>query len=122
MEPAQPTAVETADPDRVTRALRVFDAEGRMARWPNKTQLQVLCLWALWARLPALREMTEPEVNAVLKDGSTFGDHVLLRRSLIDHGLATRTADGRSYRRAERRPPADARALLAALRDQPKVR
>lgn len=115
---------EAPDPDRIARALRVFDAEGRMARWPNKTNLQGLCLWVLWARLPALREMTEPEVNTILKEGATFGDHVLLRRSLIDHKLATRTTDGRSYRRTERRPPADARALLAALkaRTPPEVR
>jgi hypothetical protein len=107
---------DPADPDRVARALRVFDPHGRMARWPNKTNLQGLCLWALWSHLPALRDMTEPEVNTILKDWSTFGDHVLLRRSLIDHRLATRTPDGRSYRRAERRPPADARALLAGLK------
>ncbi len=115
--PAAPVE-EPADADRVARALRVFDDQGRMARWPNKTNLQGLCLWALWSRLPALREMTEPEVNTILKEWSTFGDHVLLRRSLIDHKLATRTPDGRSYRRTERRPPADARALLAGLKTQ----
>lgn len=111
-------AEDPVDPDRVARALRVFDDQGRMARWPNKTNLQGLCLWALWSRLPALRDMTEPEVNTILKDWSTFGDHVLLRRSLIDHKLATRTPDGRSYRRTERRPPPDARALLAGLKRQ----
>jgi hypothetical protein len=118
--PAPPTALpeDPADADRVARALRVFDDKGRMARWPNKTNLQGLCIWALWSHLPALREMTEPEVNTILKDWSTFGDHVLLRRSLIDHKLATRTPDGRSYRRTERRPPADARALLAGLKRQ----
>lgn len=119
--PAAP-AEDPVDADRVARALRVFDPQGRMSRWPNRTTLQGLCLWALWARLPALREMTEPEVNTILKDWSTFGDHVLLRRSLIDHKLATRTPDGRSYRRTERRPPADARALLAGLKDLPGVR
>jgi hypothetical protein len=107
---------DTPDADRVARALRVFDSQGRMSRWPNKTNLQGLCLWALWSRLPALREMAEPEVNTILKDWATFGDHVLLRRSLIDHKLATRTPDGRSYRRTECRPPADARALITALR------
>ncbi len=112
------TAEPPSDPDRVSRALRVFDDQGRMTRWPNKTNLQGLCLWALWSHLPALREMTEPEVNTILKDWSTFGDHVLLRRSLIDHKLATRTPDGRIYRRTECRPPADARALFAALKRQ----
>jgi hypothetical protein len=103
------------DEERVARALRAFDAEGRMARWPNRTAVQGLCLWVLWARLPSRRDLSEAEVNAVLKEGSTFGDHVLLRRSLIDHGLATRTQDGGRYRRVERPPPPEARALIARV-------
>lgn len=74
----------------------------------------------LWARLPSRRDLSEAEVNATLKDGSTFGDHVLLRRSLIDHGLATRSQDGSIYRRVERPPPPDARALLARVPQRPR--
>jgi hypothetical protein len=43
--PAEPPVNE----ERVARALRAFDGEGRMARWPNRTAVQGLCLWALWA-------------------------------------------------------------------------
>lgn len=104
------------DQNRLARAARAFDAQGRMAHWPNRTAIQGLCLWVLWSRLPARRDLTEPEVNAVLKAGATFGDHVLLRRSLLDHGLATRTQDGSRYRRVEQPPPPEARALIERVR------
>lgn len=115
-----PPAPEPLDEAKVARALRAFDAEGRMERWPNRTAVQGLCLWVLWARLPARRDLTEAEVNAVLKAGHAFGDHVLLRRSLIDHGLATRATDGSAYRRVERQPPPEARALIAKVPQQPR--
>ncbi|WP_116131923.1 DUF2087 domain-containing protein [Tropicimonas sp. IMCC34043] len=101
------------------KALRVFDAEGRMRRWPAQTQVQALCLWVLWHRLPAGCEMTEPEVNAILRAADGFGDHVLLRRSLVDHKLVTRSRDGRIYRRIEQRPPEAARAVLRAMLGRP---
>lgn len=103
------------DERRLAQARRCFDAQGRMARWPAKTGLQGLCLWALWARLPARRDLTETEVNAVLDHWHTFGDRALLRRSLIDHRLAERTVDGRVYRRREAEPAPEARALLRGL-------
>ncbi len=112
--PAAP-APDAAAIRRLERARHVFDAEGRMRHWPGQTALQALCLWPFWARLPAGAAMTEPQVNAVLKDGHSFGDHVLLRRSLIDHRLVERTADGRVYRRIERAPPPEALMLIRAL-------
>ena len=97
------------------KALRVFDAAGRMRHWPGQTAVQAMCLWVLWHRLPAGRDLTEPEVNAILRAADGFGDHVLLRRSLIDHRLVGRSRDGAVYRRIEQRPPEPARALLRAL-------
>jgi hypothetical protein len=113
--PVLPPLEVEADLDRVVRAARAFDAEGRMARWPNRTVLQGLCLWVMWARMPARRDLSEREVNEVLKAHSTFGDHVLLRRSLIDHRLAERSPDGRIYRRIEKAPPPEAAALIARV-------
>lgn len=98
------------------RAMRVFDANGKMARWPKQTKVQGLCLWPFWARLPAHRDLSEKEVNAVLQDGLAFNDHVLLRRSLIDHKLAERTIDGRVYRRIEQKPTPEALALFQRLK------
>lgn len=116
-----PTAPADDPPDgpmdeaRLARALRAFDPGGRLARWPSRTAVQGLCLWVLWSRLPSRRDLSEAEVNAVLKAGSSFGDHVLMRRSLMEHGLATRTQDGTVYRRTERPPPPEARALIARV-------
>ena len=81
-------------------------------RWPYHTAEQGLCLWAFWARLPARTDMVEKDVNAILQAGNSFGDHALLRRSLIDHRLVTRTKDGKTYRRIEQAPPPEAAALI----------
>ncbi len=99
---------------QLQKALRAF-SEGIMIRWPKQTTTQGLCLWVFWARLPANSDLSEKDVNEVLKAGNSFGDHPLLRRSMIDHKLMTRTKDGRIYRRIERAPTATAKALIAAL-------
>lgn len=109
------TALETR---RLRDALRVFDLEGHMTRWPLKTSVQGLCLAIFWATLPARRDMTEKEVNAVLKSGERFGDHVLLRRCLIEHKMVTRTRDGSVYRRVERKPTPLERALIRAVAER----
>ncbi|MDO6590635.1 DUF2087 domain-containing protein [Loktanella sp. D2R18] len=112
---ADAPAPATAKPPRsVERALRAFD-HGMMTRWPKQTVVQGLCLWVFWAHLPANQDLAEKQVNEVLKAGHSFGDHVLLRRSLIDHRLVTRTKDGKIYRRIEQAPPAEALAVLAAV-------
>ncbi|MFG5382200.1 DUF2087 domain-containing protein [Yoonia sp. R2-816] len=114
LKASKPTACKPTDSKRLEKALRVFD-QGIMTRWPKQTAVQGLCLWAFWAALPARRDMTEKEVNALLKSRHSFGDHALLRRSLIDHRLVQRTIDGKTYRRIEQAPPEDARALIAAI-------
>ncbi|MGR3636008.1 MAG: DUF2087 domain-containing protein [Shimia sp.] len=117
LKAAQPAQVDL-DELALKRALRVFDDTGRMFRWPKWTKVQGLCLWPFWAQLPAHQDLSEKEVNAVLKGGLSFDDHVLLRRSLIDHKLATRTIDGRIYRRIEQRPTPEALALMDRLKDR----
>lgn len=115
---SEPTAAAPEDDKRIASALRVFDDMGRMTRWPTGHAVQRLCLATFWARLPARRELTEREVNDVLKSGETFGDHVLLRRSLIDHGLAKRATDGSTYRRIERTPDAAERAVIREISER----
>lgn len=111
---AEPTpALDTL---ALKRAYRVFDAQGRMHRWPKWTKVQGLCLWVFWAQLPPHQDLSEKAVNDVLKPGQTFEDHVLVRRSLIDHKLVTRTTDGRVYRRIEQKPTPEALALLQHLK------
>jgi hypothetical protein len=112
--PAAP-ALDPAALRRAERARHVFDASGRMQHWPAQTALQALCLWVLWARLPADRSLSDPEINAALKDWCPFGDHVLVRRSLIDHRLVARSADNRIYRRIEQSPPPEALLVIRQI-------
>jgi hypothetical protein len=113
LSPAEP--VQPVEPALIQRLARYFDAAGRLVSWPAKTSLQDPCLWVLWSQLPARETLTELELNALLRARHLFGDHALLRRELCDRGLLARTPDGRAYRRVERPPTAEARALLQRL-------
>lgn len=106
---------DPVDHARIEKVLRHFDDHGVMIRWPGKTNHQTLCLWVIWSRVPAEQRFSEREINQFITDGHSFGDHALLRRSLVDAHMLTRTPDGRLYRRIEKKPDADALALLAAL-------
>jgi hypothetical protein len=108
-------APPAADLARVETALRYFDAGGRMLSWPSKTNLQHLCLWGLWSRLPSGQAMTERQISAQLKEWHLFGDAAILRRTLVELGLVSRDAGVSVYLRQEITPPADARALIKAL-------
>lgn len=112
---APPAPEPPADLQKVRRATRHFDGAGRLSRWPGRASERMLCLWVLWSRLAPGALGPEARVNADLARWHTFGDHALLRRALYDAGLVDRTPDGRAYRRIERRPPPDARALIGHL-------
>lgn len=111
--PRHPELSETAD-----RALRQFDAQGRLARWPNKYSVQRYAIWALWMHFDAKRPYTEREVNTILQARHSFGDHCTLRRELVTMKLLARTPDGAEYRKLPARPDADIAALLKALRER----
>lgn len=104
------------------RTLRQFDTRGRLVRWPTKFTIQRLAMWVLWTRFDARRVYSEKEVNAVLKEANTFGDHVTLRRELVDHRLLTRKDDCSEYRKLPGRPDAETRALLSAWRARQRAR
>ena len=106
---------EPVDHTRVEKVLRHFDNDGNMLRWPGKTSHQDLCLWVIWSRIPADQRFSERELNQFIIDAHHFGDHAILRRSLVEAGMLARTPDGRIYRRIEKRPDPDAAALLAAI-------
>ncbi|MEA4857069.1 MAG: DUF2087 domain-containing protein [Solidesulfovibrio sp.] len=109
-------APEPVDQARIKRLLRLFDADGRLVRWPSKRGLQLTCLWALWAAIPAREVFDEPGITRLLGAAHDFGDPVLLRRELCDLGLLWRTTDCRAYRRLERKPPPDALELIRRVR------
>lgn len=103
---------------RITEALRVFSQDAIMTRWPQKTSVQRLCLFWFWSRIPGRLDLCERDINAILQAGERFGDHVLLRRSLIDHKLVTRSVDGSLYRKIEQRPAPAERAFIRALSER----
>ena len=100
------------------KALGQFDDKGRLDRWPVKLSVQRLVMWTMWTRFDAKRVYTEKEVNAVLKDANNFGDHVTLRRELINHGLMSRKSDCSEYRKLAARPDEETRVLLARWRSR----
>jgi hypothetical protein len=106
---------EPVDHRRIEQVLRCFDDDGVLTRWPKKTQQQKLALWWCWSLLPARREMPEAHVNEMLKRQNGFGDHVLMRREMVDWGMMSRSTDCRLYRRTECRPPDDALVLIQHL-------
>ena len=109
--PAAPTLSAHAK-----KALEQFDASGRLERWPVKLSVQRLAMWVLWTRFDARRVYTEAEVNRILKGWHLYGDHVTLRRELIDHRLMVRKSDCSEYRKLPLEPDDEVRALLQALR------
>jgi hypothetical protein len=107
--PAPQARMIEPEPDRrlVERIGRCFDSTGRLMRWPSRRTDQITALWVLWSVFPSARNLSEPEVNAFLRDRHLFGDHALLRRELCDLGLLSRTPSGSVYRRIERPIPLD---------------
>jgi hypothetical protein len=107
--------------ENARRALLQFDGEGRLVRWPVKFSVQKLAMWVLWTRFEGKRVYTEREVNAILKAANAFGDHVTLRRELINHRLLARKSDCSEYRKLPVRPDDETRALLTAWRARSKI-
>jgi hypothetical protein len=109
------------DQDLIERGARHFDGQGVLMRWPAKSSLQPLCLWVLWSKMEAGRTYSDPEMTSLLNAWASFGDHALLRRSLVSLGYAVRSKDGRIYRRIEQKPPAELSPLLRRLRRAEEV-
>jgi hypothetical protein len=116
-EPAAPPP--TVDFVKLGKLARYFAPGGPLLRWPSKFSHQEPCLWVLWSRLPARRNLAEPEVNALLIEQHSFGDHVLLRREMVNYGMVGRTTDCRTYWRVERELPPEAVALMRLVAGKP---
>lgn len=112
---AVPAAPASLDHLRVLRTARQFDGEGLLVRWPSRPWQRTLCLWVLWSAVPAGETFSEREISRLLDTRLRFGDPALMRRELVDNGMMFRTDDCRIYRRIERRPPAEALALIRHL-------
>jgi len=123
--PPQPRPVPVAAAPDLTelavKALRHFDAHGRLIRWPTKLSVQRLMLFGLWLRFDASRRYDEREVNELLNAWHLYGDHCTLRRELVNHKLLARKSDGTDYRKLPQRPDAEVLALLRALRERTRL-
>ena len=107
--------VAPADYQRVERAARHFDSQGRLLRWPARAGLAELCLWVLWSRIPSKEVFTDRQISEMLTLWHVFGDHALLRRALFDARLIDRNVNGSAYRRIEQKPPAELPVLLTQI-------
>lgn len=114
-EEQSPPKSPVPDGKLVERVARCFDGQHRLLRWPARRSDQIAALWVLWAQMPPTTELSERDINNILKETHDFGDHALLRRELCDLGLMTRKPDGSIYRRIERPMPVDAAAALRYL-------
>ncbi|WP_375404356.1 DUF2087 domain-containing protein [uncultured Sphingomonas sp.] len=103
----------------VERVARQFDGFGQLVRLPARTSHQALALWPFWADLPPGRDLSEAEVNGVLRDRHLFSDHATLRRMMVSTGLLARTDDGRVHRRVERAPTPEAALLIKLVSRKP---
>lgn len=124
--PAPPLAEQDRPPPaalsaHARKALMQFDSRGRLIRWPNKFAVQRLAMWVLWTHFDGRRVYTEREVNRILEAVNAFGDHVTLRRELVNHKLLQRKSDCSEYRKVAARPDDEARALLTAWRAQRRL-
>ncbi|OWY40841.1 hypothetical protein CEK28_00780 [Xenophilus sp. AP218F] len=110
-EHERPVAAEPAAASPALRLLRHFDAQGRLIRWPKKFSEQRACLWALWSGLPRGVEWREADINAAIRALEAFGDHVLIRRELVEGGWIGRADGCRRYWLIERATPQEAAEL-----------
>ncbi|MDP6455334.1 MAG: DUF2087 domain-containing protein [SAR202 cluster bacterium] len=85
----------------------------QLGRWTKKSRRKADFPRRLKARLVALhyfqiafdsgQEYTERQVNTAIQRGNIFDmDHVQIRRHLVDYGMLSRSADGRTYSISER--------------------
>lgn len=98
------------------KALTQFDEHGKLARWPYKFAVQRIAMWALWMRFDAKKRYTEKEVNSVLKAWHSYGDHVTLRRELVNMNLLARKSDCSEYWKVAQQPNDEVKAFLRAVR------
>jgi Uncharacterized protein conserved in bacteria len=94
------------------RVARCFAAKGRLQRWPSRRGDQLMVIWVVWWQLPD-QQMSEVELNQLLRSWHDFEDYALIRRELVDLELMRRTPDGKIYRKIDRDMPQDAERLAA---------
>ena len=75
--------------DKYAKLKGYLNSEGQLTQWASKKhrQKQLLMLAYIAEHFDAQKTYTELEVNAIINQWHTFGDHALLRRELKCAGI-----------------------------------
>jgi hypothetical protein len=76
---------------------KYLESDGRLRAWPRKRQARGEVLRYLAGKFDPEASYAEGDVNALIRNWHSFGDHSLLRRELVEAGLLKRTRDGSKY-------------------------
>lgn len=76
---------------------RYLDDGGRLTIYPSKRKNKIFAILYLAEKFELGKEYSEKQVNEILMQWHTFGDHVMLRRELFTHGILGRTVDCKRY-------------------------
>lgn len=74
-----------------------LDEEGRVKCWPSKKQKKIAVIEYMATKFEVGREYNEKEVNEIINNWHTFGDYFILRRSMVEYQLMSRTPNGAKY-------------------------
>lgn len=65
--------------------------------WPAKQQVRLVVLEYFSSKFEFNKIYTEKEVNKIINQYQTFGDHATIRRDLYENGFLDRDNYGTSY-------------------------
>ena len=74
--------------EQTVKISQFLDEEGRILQLPRKQKPRYAILQYLAEKFAPDAQYTELEVNALCGQWSAFNDPILLRRELVDSGLA----------------------------------
>ncbi|MBE6024936.1 MAG: DUF2087 domain-containing protein [Cellulosilyticum sp.] len=83
---------------------RYLDEEGRLKQYPSKKPLRMLALAYIAQYFEMGTQYTEAQVNEIIKERHTFGDHELIRRELFTYRFMNRMRNGSAYWLEEQQP------------------
>lgn len=84
--------------EQMTQGITAYlNDDGVLIQWPAKYHKKREVIAYLASKFDSDKTYDEQDVNLVLRRWSNYADYPLLRRALVDFGLLTRDAYGRTY-------------------------
>lgn len=84
--------------EQMTQGITAYlNDDGVLIQWPAKYHKKRDVIAYLASKFDSDKTYDEQDVNLVLRRWSDYADYPLLRRALVDFGLLTRVAYGRTY-------------------------